>query len=347
MYSRQHATNGLHGDPLAHIGALCRHIRASRGVDAAALVRWCGVRHESNITRNFEERGMTSDETFDRYVQALQSKRLVEPPLMDRQATILRELWRTRKDLKRIQSNLAAISFDHIIPRRRSNAAAELIAELERIDRPAFIMDDLWFIHALNGALLRLFGVDPHRSEFLRRWDGWHVVASKFRADSPVRQAYTTPDLFLPPTIVAFLEDERTYPLLFTLQMRKLIERTITMSEAQGCEFQHWWKQASAFYLPYSLTSLERGIRYQGRPIQVEPWIQSVRSVHVSGEHHVRYALAIWNPIGKDAREAFDDMRASGESGRVIYAADYDRERQFHVNDWPEVRAELDPWIAA
>lgn len=347
MRERQLATGAAHAKPLTHIGALCRHIRASRGVDAAALVRWCGVRHESNITRNFEERGMTSDTTFDRYVQALQSRHLVEPPLMDRQASILRGLWHGRKDLKQLQRGLAAISFENILPRRRSASAAELIAELEQVGRPAFIMDDLWFIHALNGALLRLFNVDPHRSEFLCRWDGWHVVASKFRADSPIRQAYTAPDLFLPPTIVAFLEDERTYPLLFTLQMRKLVERTIAMSEAHGCEFHRWWRQATAFYLPYSLSSLERGIRYQDRPIQVAPRIHTTRSVALGGEYYARYALAVWDPIGNDAHEVFDALRAYEDSARIIYAADYDRDRAFHVNDWPEVRGELDAWMQA
>lgn len=330
---------------LPHIGALCRRIRASRDIDAAHMVRWCGVRHTSNITRNFEELGMTSDATFERYVQALQTKALVNPPLLERQAAILRALWRNRKQTGQLERNLAALSFEQIVPRQRSAGIAGCIAQLGQLGQPAFLMDDLWFVHALNGAMLRLFGIGTHHASFLGQWYGWHAVASAFCASSPLRQAYAYADLFLPPTIVGFLEDERTYPLLFTVQMRALIARTIELSEREGCEFQSWWRQATAFFLPYSLASLARSLLYQGRAISVEPRIHSTRTVALGSGYAARYALAIWKPVDRDALEAFEDIRQSPDSDAVVYAADYDRYHEFHVNDWPEARGEFEQWL--
>lgn len=332
-------------DEILHIGALCRRIRESRGLDAAQLVRWCGVRHTSNITRNFEEQGMTSDTTFERYVEALCMPALAAPPLMQRQAAMLHALWRNRKQTGQIQRNLAAITFEQIIPHKRFDQAAACLAALEQIGRPAWIMDDLWFIHALNGALLQLFGIDPHRSAFLHSWSAWHVIASTFCANSPVRQSYAQADLVLPPAIVAFLEDTRTYPLLFTAQMRKLIARIITLSEQEGCEFQHWWRQARACYLPYSLTSLARTIIYQGQPIYAEPRIHTTHTIALGAEHAARYTIVVWNPVDRDAEAAFEQIRSTPGSHAIIYAAEYDRHNDFHANDWPEVRNELDSWL--
>lgn len=332
-------------DTLSHVGALCKRIRESRGVGAVRITAKCGVPYESNITRNFEKLGMTNDQTFDRYVQALQSKDLIDPPLLDRHAAILRALWRDRKDLKRLQHELAAISFDHIMPQQRGHKLAGLVADLEQLQQPAFIMDDLWFIHALNRSLLDLFGIDPDCSPFLRRWDGWHAIASKFRADSPVRRAHVNTDEVLAPTIVCFLENRRTYPLLFTLQMRQLVRKIIDLSEQQGGEFQIWWRQATSFYLPYHLSSMARTIMYQGQPIRVEPSIRSSREAEIGGGYSARYTLVVWNPSGSDAYEAFTRICGSANSRTIFYAADFDSRREFHVNDWPEVRAAFEQWM--
>lgn len=153
MLSTERLVAPANHDEVLHMGALCRRIRESRGLDAAQLVRWCGVRHTSNITRNFEEQGMTATPTFERYVEALCMPALAAPPLMQRQAAMLHALWRNRKQTGQIQRS----GGDHlqaIIPHKRFNQAAECLAALEQIGRPAWIMDDLWLIRALNGALL-------------------------------------------------------------------------------------------------------------------------------------------------------------------------------------------------
>ncbi len=328
-----------------HIGALCRGIRTSRDVDAAHMVRWCGVRHTSNITRNFEELGMTSDVTFERYVQALQTREFVNPPLMERQAAILRKLWRYRRDTEGIENNLTTLSFEQIRTRRRCAELACMVEQLAHIGQPAWIMDDLWFVHAVNGAMLRLFGIDTQETGFLGQWYGWHALASACCANSPLRRSYAYTDQFLPPTIVSFLENKQTYPLLFTIQMRELIERTIALSEQEGCEFQHWWKQATAFYLPYSLTSLARPIVYQGRVIYAEPRMHSSHTVSLAASYTAHYTLALWWPVDRDAAEAFEDIEHMPASNDIAYAADYDRRHDFHVNNWPEVGGAFKRWL--
>src|SRR5262245_43307064 len=97
---------------LPHIGALCRRIRESRVVRPTESARWSEV-DEATITRNLEERGGVAAKTFHRYVEALQMREIVDPPISDKQATILLQLYENRSTTKisALECNLAAISF--------------------------------------------------------------------------------------------------------------------------------------------------------------------------------------------------------------------------------------------
>ncbi|MBK9714147.1 MAG: hypothetical protein IPO81_23010, partial [Kouleothrix sp.] len=118
-----------------------------------------------------ETDGPFGHENFERYVQALQSP-TIHYPLTDAQATILRTLYRNRRAsrIRNLEDRFAVVDFASI---GQDEKFAGLVQELREHTGPAFIMDDLWFIHAVNGAQLKLFTVDPRSSPFLRRWDGW------------------------------------------------------------------------------------------------------------------------------------------------------------------------------
>jgi hypothetical protein len=313
-------------------------------VRAAQIASLCRV--EPSTIGRLEKRGTTSRKTFKSYIDALRSKDFVSTgfiasPLDNQHTKILFDLFEDRDKTEDLQRKLAVIRLGDLRSRQRPYELTELVAALEQEDRPAAIMDDLWFIHGFNGTLMKLYGIDP-QSEFLYHWAGWHHIAAKFLPDSPVRTAHANTDEFLPPTIAHFLEDERTYPFLFTIQMRMLICRLIEMAEQHGFEFTDWWLRATSFNLPYELKSMTRTLVYGGQRIQVEAMRRIVREVKVGREYPVRYALSVLDPIGSDARRAFERICGSSESHTIFYAADYDENHDFHVNDWLEVKAVLE-----
>src|SRR5439155_17114184 len=117
--------------------------------------------------------------------------------------------------------------------------------------------------------------------------------------------------------IALFFTDEHTYPYLFTLQMRLLIKRLYEFSEQHGAEFTEWWLRAMSFNLPYKLQVLTRTILYQREPIQIEATLRFRQAVEVEAEYRTYYTLLAWNPLGIDARTAFEEMQRLPQSRHV------------------------------
>lgn len=328
---------------LPHIGALYRRVRESRGVRPAEIARFCGVA-EATISRNLEEQGKTGSETFNRAIAALQSD-IAQPPLTQQQARMLHTLYRHSKEkgVHERQCELAALNLDQVNSKQRPRKLDSLVAQLAQEQRPALLMDQLWFIHALNGMLLHLFGTDSS-ADFFRRWDAWHVIGGLLSADSPIRRAHVNTDEFFPPMVALFFTNEHTYPYLFTLQMRLLIKRLHELSEENNAEFTEWWLRANSFNLPYNLQNLTRTILYQGEPIQVEARLHFRQAVEVEAGHRACYTLLVWNPLGSTAHKAFEQMQRLPQSSQIFYAADFDTAHDFYVNEWPEVAVEIDGW---
>lgn len=328
---------------LPHIGVLYRRTRESRGVRATEIARLCHVA-EATISRNLEEQGKTGSETFTHAVTALQSD-IAQPPLTQQQARMMRTLHRHSKEkgVHERQCELAALNQDQVKSKQRPQKLDSLVAQLEQERRPALLMDQLWFIHALNGMLLHLFSSDLS-ADFLRNWDAWHVIGGLLSLDSPLRQAHVNTDEYFPPMITLFFSDERTYPYLFTLQMRLLIKRLHQLSTQNNAEFTEWWLRAISFNLPYKLQDLTHTILYQGEPIQVEAGLRFRRAVEVEARYRACYTLLTWNPLGSCARKAFEQMQHLPQSRQVFYAADYDTAGNFYINEWPEVAVEIDRW---
>jgi hypothetical protein len=334
---------------LPHLGALCERNRVSRGISASLMQERCGVKNVSTITRNFEEFGDLGRKPFREYVQTLQLPGLAKPrnfdykPLKQEQAEMLMALYDHSRDVDKRQCELGRISFDAIKPEYRGKELDELVNELANEERPAFIMDDLWFIHALNGAVLELFGETPD-SESLNAWEAWHVMAAKFHSESRVRKTHTNPDEYFPPTVEYFFQAPNTYRYLFTLQMRTLLLRLLDLSEQHHTGFKEMWYDATCFNIRYELRALTRHLWYQGEEIKTEAGPRLSQEVEITPGNPVRYTLAVWNPVGKAAKEAFAHIHNLSGSQELVYAADKDSSHNFHVNDWLGVKEELEKW---
>lgn len=337
---------------LVHLGMLCRRIRESHGVSLQTMATQCGVSH-TTIERFELQRGSTSQQTFDRYINALGTEVIVRPhqPITASHANILTSLYRRynarkKEHLHRERCDLAALNFADILPSHRSRDLDVLVQQLADEERPALIMDDLWFIHAFNGTLMRLFGTQPDDPLF-DRWDGWHGLANKLRRDSVVRLAHVNTDEFFPATDTFFFEDDRTYPHLFTPQARHLICRMLQLSEQEDFEFHKWWLQVTSFLLPFKRESFPRTIYAQGQTITVYPSVKKLPLVTLPGGYTAQYALSIWEPDGSEqAREVFKAAHAGPRKRKpdIYYAAEYDTKNNFHVNTWPEVKKEIAAW---
>jgi hypothetical protein len=338
------------GHDLPHLGALLREIRTVRKISATEAQRWCGAPQTAAITKDFEQNNSIKFEYFERYLARLQSSKSVDSPLSLKQAQILRDLYENKNTLGQRHGELASINFETISPHNpsRPKKLAELVEKLQKESRPALIMDDLWFVHAFNDAQRRLYRVDP-QSPFLYRWEGWHTIAAKILADSPVRQASYHGDAneFLQPTIVYLFQNEYSFQYLFTLQMRTLFCKFIELSKANKYELHDWWKKIISFYLPYK-GMLSRTLRVPDTVkvhdtiVLAKPSIESRIEVDVSGDgHKVGYTLAAWDIVLSSEPSFLKNISTQQE---IHYAFKYDLAKKFHVNTWPNVADNLKQW---
>jgi hypothetical protein len=326
-----------------HIGELLKGIRESRDIILDAIAKHCEI--DISAISNLESRGVhKKTRTAPCYIKALHSPN-VSPLYLEGKDDLLLNLYQASKDNLKRQCDFSIVSLDYIKSEDKHRKLTELLQLLEAQERPAFIMDGLWFIHAMNGAVLRLFNIDSD-SEFLHNWEGWHVVASKFYPNSPIFRAHYNPDEYFPPTITAFFEAGPTSKLFFTYQMRQLVCRIVALSEAQGLKFQGWWRRAVRLDLDYELKKLTRTIIYKSSNIQTDAHIVASPDIEIEQGYTASYRLAVWNPIGTDALEAYKDIISAPNSREIYFAADYQERsgQKFHVNEWPEVQAEMESW---
>lgn len=320
-------------EELAHIGALCQRLRASRGLRPTDVARACGV-EVSTITR-LEERGSANQATFDRYLSALQTLAPADWP--PRREHLLRDLFAQRAAVAELQAEVEGVRFDLWQSPRRPADLSALLRALEAEPRPAVVTDALWFVHVANGAFFRLYSVDRH-APFLSTWPGWHIIAAKFVAGSPPRRMYDDHDQHLGRDVVAFFE--AAAPYLFTVQMRRLVQRLTALSRANGLDFQAWWRAATSFSLPFEMKSLKRTQTYRGRPIRIEPVLQPF-PVRLNGRAPAPFTLTVLTPCDEAAEQVFADLRRPGCAPDLVFAADYDSAGDFHVNAWPEVQRDF------
>jgi transcriptional regulator with XRE-family HTH domain len=328
---------------IPHIGALLQNVRETRGISATAIARTGGP-SSSTISRIENGESKPQRNSIERYIKAIQS--LAASSLEDRHAQMLLELRHHSRMRRARERSYSGVNFRDITRRSRPEKLSELVAALEAEDGPAMIMDDLYFIHALNGAALLLYDVDP-QADFLHRWEAWQTLAAKFLSDYQVREAHPYPDDFLPQILAYFLEDKNAYTHLFTHQMRTLICRLVAVSEEEHFRFLKWWELASAFLLSYRRTLRSRALLHRDQRIYVDVARLHTEVVEVVEGYPVNYTYGAWFPSDTDARDRFNEISESSMSHEIFYAADYDKNEDFHVNSWEEVRPYLNSLFRA
>lgn len=331
---------------LVHIGVLCKRIRQSRGVEAKEITRRFGL-SPTTINRIEHNNGASRD-SFQQYIAALQSAPAF-PPLTTRQAENLLQLYdysRPQKVLE-LEAEVAAIALQDIKTAHShwNKSFRDLSDLLKAQNRPALLMDDLWFDHAINGALLQLFDLNA-KADYMYQWHTWHSMAIKLNPQMPVLDHHDDFDYVLPPNVQLFFDHGQRY--LFTTQMRHLVHQLLAISNQHRLKFDCCWEQTITYsfpYEPHTLITIPR--QYAGETgspgIHVEVQVQGVYPITVAEGFTVNYRLMTWNPMpGHEYTEKkFEEIRQASNCHCIHYAVDYDRHHTFHVNTWPAVKNAL------
>lgn len=331
---------------LIHFGELCKQIREIRGISPSSLANLCNKissnsLNRSTISRDLEEKGGMRRENFDTYLRVLQLekdsviKKGFPFPLSERQAQFVLDLYTNRSHQKLVmrECELVAINFNDIRNRRLD----ALVDELRQERRPALIMDDLWFIHAINGSYFNLIGLQSSDNEnpnysIFNEWYGWHHIGTKINCNPLARQSCQNPSVLLTSLKLLF-EDQRASVYLFTNQMRLLIYKIGLLSKNAGYDFDKSWALTTSFMLPTELKLIHYRSIYSNTIYE----FKTIMEKSALGERNVQYTLTVLQPLYLDTNELLSKI----EDHTVYYASDYEKRsrKQFHVNEWEEIAA--------
>jgi len=327
------------------IGALCRKIRMSRELDIKDINAHFSL-SKSTISR-IEQNDTVGRESFQQYIRALTSN-FAHPPLTSQQAEHLLQLYDMSRQQKvyELEAEVAAISLGDIkaAPSHGNKQLRELHDLFRSQSRPALLCDDLWFDHAINGALLDLFDMSPN-AHYMYDWKTWHSLATKLHAQSLVLKGHDDFDHALPPTVQLFYA--HSYRYLFTIQMQYLLLELNELSRRNEMQFEQCLAQVTSYAYTYSqnvLTNLPKKYIYaKSQRVYIELQIQETYSITLEGGYTVNYHLMTWNPaLGHSySEQRFKMLRESGRCQAIYYAIDYDKNNTFHINTWPAVKKEL------
>lgn len=328
-----------------HVGKLVRIIRKSRGLSQTKFAVLSG-RNKSAINR-FEQGESVRYDTFVDIIRAFRSKSLPRYQRINNdQFNTLKNMHRYNEDRDELGNLFAVLDFKTIRERPDKIGLERWIDRLKKTDYPAFIMDSLWFIHATNGAAWHLFDIEFRKKklkkkDYLHNWQAWHVLATKYHKDSRVRLAHANRDVYFPPAIVQFFVDEFANPFFFTYQYRSLIDKVVEVSNRHGFQYATWWYNALSFNLPYEGKAFDRTLRYKNKKIHAHSEIKDRHKERIRKGFDVTFHYVIWYPASSDSEAVFDHITRQEGSHDVCYAADFDNNGTFHVNTWPDVKAEI------
>jgi hypothetical protein len=355
---------GFGTEDIPHLGHFAAQLRLSRGINnITQLSREISV--APGIISRFEKGEIHSTPYFRGLVEKLQQERIgdivITNPLTSDEAKLLDDLEmenRTKVKRRTLYERLNDIEIEKLhegigpSPSPKSRAKkqkeapkyADLVKKLEEQPYPAFIADRLWHMHAINGAALRLFGIDPESTsglKYMHRWEAWHVMAAKFTKPSPVRDSMLEINRYFPPTVDAFFRD--ICPFQFTPQARALLSQLHAMSKQNKLGFTRMWRTSVTLQsFIRQEEALYRAIVYDGVTIQGIARQRYEWTVYPQNRHPVLYWMGVWEPYDAPADKAFAELQKFSDSRKIYYAANFQPEegsldRPFHASAWPEV----------
>jgi len=305
-------------DGIDHLGTLCRRIREAHHLSAKEVARTGNL--DPGIVSRFELTGRASFISFSRYITGL--------ALRPREQELLDRCFLAQEAAANRALDLADVRFAAMRDESRA-VCRPVLAALAAQRYPAIVQDDLWFIHALNRPLLRMFRLTEAALE--TGWTTWHVIGANYVPGSPQAELHgSSGGIYFPQIVSRFFEE--TVPWFFTPQMGALRDRLWNLSPA----YRRTWSSITAFSAPYDHVDAVRpelAGAHPGRDVSLGIITDQPFEVQVGGRT-VRYTLVRWTPRDSDATALLEGLAAEPDAARVYCAADYTEE----YNDWPELR---------
>jgi hypothetical protein len=248
---------------------------------------------------------------------------LEELGLPSESAALLKQMYDSQRDQVDLDAKLNDYGFDRIaVPNKITHPQLPPLVERLRKERlPAYIADELWFIHAFNAPIIRLFDLERRHLELPLMW---HVITTKYFDQSPIRNRHKTPrNRYFTQAVELFFEAIAKY--FFTQQATNLRECLFQLSPEE-----FWWKQWVPLVLMQTrdweeektrditfktsgqeeLTTWELGQSVEG-PVKVNTLLGS----------SLEYRLVYWRPVGK-ATESIQQQIADEAVGKPVEFAD-------------------------
>lgn len=305
-------------DGIDHLGTLMRNIREAHHLTQKQVRSVRGL--DKSIVAKFEATGQISVRSFQHYVEGLG---LEED---ERQVLLTKFLLHSRdsRDIHYHEKRLGELRFAALQhpPNAQKEAYRRVLAALQKEGNPAYIRDELWFVHAYNQPLLDLLDIthaDLLKSQMDRAngWVAWHVIGSKYAPGSKLVAIHGNfAELYFPRALKQFFEE--TAHIFFTAQMKALRNRLWLLSET----YQRWWRGISALNIPYGPDpDLQRDILYQGKSISMSLSSDEKFTVRLP-QGPVTYTKIVWSPIDTDAEEVIAKI-TSAPSPELIFAATF------------------------
>jgi transcriptional regulator with XRE-family HTH domain len=324
-----------HLDQPRHLGQLLALLRRQRGISQTAIALELGTASSANIHR-FEKAGASlSHARIRQYIHLLAQPviggQVYRDALTPGQVEILYRMPHTLEAIQHASERVLHYDFGAIRAPHVPEPLRELKRRLFELRVPAYICDGLFFVHAVNGACLNLFSLNP-ATGYLDRWETWNSLAAKVMAASRVRRAHLNPDQYFPPNVDFFFRTSAEFS--FTPQLLAFIERLGQLEESVRLRFPQWWSSAQTFRLHYDLHRLTRTIRYQNRQLHVSNPPPYTVHVETPRGELLPYYLVTWWAESRDQEETLENLPGYVAPDAVFFAADYDRRGNFHVNCW-------------
>ncbi len=304
-------------DGVEHFGSLLQRLRLT------AKLRQEDVPNVDSATiSKFENnRAKISHPSFSQYVRILRRK----SELTQEDEDLLERMYRdsgyeAESDITDHHDRLARYKFallETATPDRdhpEQTELAELREALLNETRPAYIRDELWFIHAYNQQFLDLIGLTL--PDLKDSWTSWHIIGSLFASNSKLRHAFgPNEQLYLPQATDQFFKE--TVDIFFTAYMKALRNRLWKLSPL----YRRYWRDALSFQRPpHENTDYSMNICYKGKEVHFK--VLSENKKIIAHSHILRYVKNVWNPEGnKGAKRAVESINKRLSEQKIHFAA--------------------------
>lgn len=315
-------------DNIEHLGDLMRRVRDTRDLKQEDISEKGNI-NTSTISGIESGRQIATvrDTTFMSYLDGIGLS-------SSERDLLLYRFFHPSRHINYHERNLHSFNFA-TLKDETNNDCNEIITSLETAEYPAYVRDDLWFVHCYNQAILDLFDLQP--DDLKDSWAAWHVIGTKYYPGSKLARAHgENASIYFPQAVKQFFEE--TGPFFFTAQMKALRNRLWGLSK----DYQKAWLSTTALATPFKQRKhLKREILYRGVEISMGLSEGEIFYVDIGEEQDVRYELVKWWPYGAASsitEQAFDQIAKAAESPQKIhYAADYIQD----YNEWPEIKRSL------